>query len=97
MKFETTSILGAGSWGAALAVLWAKDGRDIILWGRNPAGMDRLRDTRASEYLPGVRIPPSIRITSDLNDCASASVVVFVTPSTAFPYNRRKLSQRAPK
>jgi glycerol-3-phosphate dehydrogenase (NAD(P)+) len=84
VKFRTTAILGAGSWGTALAALWARDGRDIILWGRDPARIARLRDSRESEYLPGVRLPQSIRVTSEMKECADASLVVFVTPSTAF-------------
>jgi glycerol-3-phosphate dehydrogenase (NAD(P)+) len=93
VKFETTAILGAGSWGTALAILWAKDGRDIILWGRNPARIAHLRDVRQTEYLPDVRLPSSIRLTSDLNDCADASLVVFVTPSTAFRAIAQKFHQ----
>jgi glycerol-3-phosphate dehydrogenase (NAD(P)+) len=84
VKFETTAVLGAGSWGTALAALWAKDGRDIILWGRNPGRMERLRETRQNEHLPGVSLPNPVRLTSDLGDCADASLIVFVTPSTAF-------------
>lgn len=85
MKIETTTILGAGGWGTALATLWAKDGRDILLWGHDPARIERLRKTRVNEdYLPGVTLPGNIRLTTDLQDCASSGLVVFVVPSTAF-------------
>ena len=44
----------------------------------------RVRATRENpDYLPGVRLPESIRVTSDIVDCADADLIVFVTPSTA--------------
>ncbi len=84
MKLEKTTILGAGGWGTALSVLWAKKRHDILLWGNNPSRVERLRQDREnSVYLPGRRIPDSIGLTSDLKDCAAADLIVFVTPSTA--------------
>jgi glycerol-3-phosphate dehydrogenase (NAD(P)+) len=85
MKIETTAILGAGSWGTALAALWAKDGRDIIMWGHNAERIEQLKESRENrDYLPGKILPPNIRLTSSMADCASADLVVFVIPSTAF-------------
>jgi glycerol-3-phosphate dehydrogenase (NAD(P)+) len=84
VKLEKTTILGAGAWGTALSVLWAKKRRDILLWGNNPSRVERLRRNRENtDYLPGIRIPDSIGLTSDLKDCAAADLIVFVTPSTA--------------
>jgi glycerol-3-phosphate dehydrogenase (NAD(P)+) len=85
VKFRKTAILGAGGWGTALSVLWAKQGCDILLWGNNPSRVERLRESREnSDYLPGIRLPDTIGLTSDLKDCAGADLIVFVTPSTAF-------------
>lgn len=85
MKIESTAILGAGSWGTALAALWGKDGREVVLWGNNASRVERLKQTRENnEYLPGVKLPDSVRLTSELSDCAGCSLVVFVVPSTAF-------------
>lgn len=84
MKFKRTAILGAGSWGIALAVLWAKRGNAITLWGHTPERVERLNATRQdADYLPGVKLPASIRVTSELSDCAGAELVVFVVPSVA--------------
>lgn len=84
MRFKQTAILGAGSWGIALAVLWAKRGNAITLWGHTPERVERLNSNREdADYLPGVKLPPSIRVTSDLSDCAAAELVVFVVPSVA--------------
>lgn len=84
MNFASTTILGAGSWGTALAALWATDGRSVTLWGRDPARIERLKATRTNDYLPGIYLPPSVRLTSKIEECGTASLVVFVTPSTAF-------------
>ncbi len=85
MKIETTAILGAGGWGTALASLWARDGRDLLLWGHNAERIERLRQTRDNrDYLPGVNLPGNVRLTSDMTDCAACGLVVFVVPSKAF-------------
>ena len=83
MKIGETAILGAGNWGTALAWLWAKDGRQVSLWGHDAARVARLRETRDnSDYLPGLTLPGSVRVTSALSDCAGADLIVFATPST---------------
>ncbi|MGI8819507.1 MAG: NAD(P)H-dependent glycerol-3-phosphate dehydrogenase [Chthoniobacterales bacterium] len=83
MNFTRTAILGAGSWGTALALVWAKRGNDVLLWGHNPEHVEHLRKTRESPHLPGFKLPEAIHVTHDLAACASADLVVFVTPSTA--------------
>lgn len=78
------AIVGAGGWGTALAVLWAKHGHAITLWGHNPSRTERIRATRENvDYLPDIRLPESIDVTSDIIDCARADLIVFVTPSIA--------------
>jgi len=84
MNLKRTAILGAGSWGTALAVLWSKRGNEVTLWGHNEERAARLQASRESaEYLPGIRLPPAITVTSDLADCADADLIVIVTPSVA--------------
>lgn len=84
MTFERTAIIGAGGWGTALAVLWAKQDKEITLWGNDEERADVLRRSRVNEtYLPGVALPESVHVTSDLRDCAKAELIVFVTPSVA--------------
>lgn len=84
MKFKRTAILGAGSWGTALAILWAKRGNEITLWGHNAERLERVKASRENaDYLPGMKLPPSIAITTELADCTDADLIVFVTPSVA--------------
>jgi glycerol-3-phosphate dehydrogenase (NAD(P)+) len=81
---KQTVIIGAGSWGTALAALWAKDGRPISLWGNNAERIARVQDSREnSDYLPGVRLPDNVRASHELDDCGKADLIVFVTPSIA--------------
>jgi glycerol-3-phosphate dehydrogenase (NAD(P)+) len=55
-----------------------------VLWGHNPERAAQLRETRENAgYLPGVKLPESIHVTSELADCAGAELIVVVTPSTA--------------
>src|SRR5947209_1487724 len=84
MNIEKTAIVGAGAWGTALAWLWGKNGREISLWGHNGGRVLRMQETRENtDYLPGIKLPESVRVTSELRDCAGADLIVFVTPSAA--------------
>jgi glycerol-3-phosphate dehydrogenase (NAD(P)+) len=84
MSTRSTVILGAGGWGTALAILWSKRGNQITLWGHNPDRVARVRETREnSEYLSGIKIPDPVALTSEISDCVSADLIVFVTPSVA--------------
>jgi len=94
VKLEKTAILGAGGWGSALSLLWAKKGHDVLLWGNNPSRIEGLRETRENrDYLPGIKLPHSIGLTSDLKECAAADLIVFVTPSTALRAIATRLCQ----
>ena len=84
MRIRNTAIIGAGGWGTALAVLWSKRGNAITLWGNDPERAAKLRERREnSEYLPGVKLSDTIDVTSDIANCSSADLIVFVTPSVA--------------
>lgn len=91
MSFQKIGIIGAGSWGTALAILLAKKGAPIALWGNDAAHIERMKATRANEdYLPGVPLADGIGPTSDLRETVAADLVLFVTPSTAI----REVSKR---
>lgn len=61
------AILGAGAFGTALAVTLARDGRDVTLWTRDAGhALDMARMRMNATRLPGVPLPASIRVTSDL-------------------------------
>jgi glycerol-3-phosphate dehydrogenase (NAD(P)+) len=80
---RAVTVLGAGSWGTALAVHLGRAGHDVRLWARDPGLAGELRSRRANAvYLPDVTLPPSITITSDLAEAMQdAELVVSAIPS----------------
>lgn len=90
---KATAVLGAGSWGTALAVHLAKAGHHVRLWARDNAFVDELRHTHANErYLPGIALPERIAPTASLEEALSgARFVVVAVPSHGF----RAVVQRA--
>ncbi len=80
------SVLGAGAWGTALAVAAAAR-HDVLLWGRDAAGMKAMQRTRCNaRYLPDVALPATLRLGAD-HDAAvahgSAGLLVVATPMAA--------------
>ncbi|MGE0032107.1 MAG: NAD(P)H-dependent glycerol-3-phosphate dehydrogenase [Steroidobacteraceae bacterium] len=77
-------VLGAGSWGTALAIQFARGGERTVLWGRaedDPAELARAR--RNERYLPGAEFPPSLAIEPDLAKAVgSGEDIVLVVPSS---------------
>ncbi len=79
------SVLGAGSWGTALAIQLARNGHDTALWDRNPDRCEAMnRDHRNPRYLREVDLPESLRAEPDLHRAlAGADLVVPAVPSHA--------------
>ena len=83
MNGHRVAVLGAGSWGTALAVHLARVGHDVRLWGRDPALVADMNARRANAvYLPDVRFPPALDGTANLDDALrDAALVVSAVPS----------------
>jgi glycerol-3-phosphate dehydrogenase (NAD(P)+) len=79
------AVVGAGSWGTALAHVFAAQELDVRLWARKPALAEELGRSRENRrYLPGVRLPESVAVSSDLGmACVGAEIVVFAVPTQA--------------
>ncbi len=77
------AVLGAGSWGTALALQFARSGRDVRLWGRDESQLEAMSKSRANErYLPGIPFPSNLHLEPRLEDClADAGVVLVSVPS----------------
>lgn len=82
---STIAVLGAGSYGTALAIQLARLGNDTRLWGRDAAQMARLEGERVNaEYLPGCKFPPALKPTSELRAAvADADDLLLAVPSHA--------------
>jgi len=78
-----STVLGAGSWGTALASVLASKGYPVTLWGRDGAVLDGIATRREnSRYLPGIELPPSLFATTHLaKSLEGAELVVLAVPS----------------
>lgn len=89
------AVLGAGSWGTALAALLAGNGRPCILWGRDAAQLAEMSAARCNRrYLGDLALPAALRLETDLARAVrQADDVLVVVPTSAF---RAVLQQTAP-
>ena len=80
------AVLGAGSWGTALAIQCARAGRPARLWGRDRAHMETMsRERRNSRYLPGAPFPDSLHLLADLSAVIDGvDDVLLAVPSHGF-------------
>ena len=83
---QAIAVIGAGSWGTALAVLLSRSDKPTWLWARNPEHVKLMQDERANQrYLPDVVLPDALVISDQLQEVISHSHdVLVVVPSHAF-------------
>jgi glycerol-3-phosphate dehydrogenase (NAD(P)+) len=86
MNRKTIALLGAGSWGTAVAIHLAERGHRVLLWGHNPQHVALMANERAnSKYLPNTPFPDSLLPLTDVNQGISeADEVIIAVPSHAF-------------
>jgi len=82
----SVTVLGAGSYGTALAFCLARNGHRILLWGRDESHLATMHKERQnSRYLPGATFPDTLELESDLATAISQSRdILVVVPSHAF-------------
>lgn len=80
------TVIGAGSYGSALAISLARNGEHVVLWGHEPQHVAQLEIDRANDaFLPGVSFPPTLIVTADLKQAVEASCdLLVVVPSHVF-------------
>lgn len=81
MALERIAVLGAGSWGTALAQAAIRAGRSVILYARDPAAADRIARTRDNPKLPGIRVDPAIIVTASLAEAVRANAILLAVPA----------------
>ena len=82
MTSPSISVIGAGGWGTALALLMARRGFKVPVWGHDAAHILAMRRDRANEkYLPGIPLLPEVVPTDDLAKCLEAKILFVAVPS----------------
>lgn len=76
------AIIGAGSWGSALAIYLAKQGHEVKLWSYNDDERDLINNKRECVFLPGVEIPEGVWASENFEKVLDgAEIILHVTPS----------------
>jgi len=89
------TVLGSGGWGTALALVLLENGNDVTLWSYTQEESDVLRQTGENPMLKGVKLPPELKLTTDINVVKGCQAVVLATPSFAVRSTAAALRQVA--
>ena len=82
MSFDRLGVIGGGAWGTALAQVGASDGREVLLWAREPEVVEAINSDHENKvFLPGPKLDPGIRATPDLGDLNGCGALLVVTPA----------------
>ena len=94
----SVAVLGAGSWGTALAALIARHAHRTVLWGRDAVVVEAIdRRHENPHYLPGIALPDTLRAITDLAAALrDADLVLVVVPSHAFTETLHALAPLRP-
>ncbi len=85
LKRPDIAVFGAGVWGAALAIAWAKAGHEVALWGHTPTKIAELISTRHHPRLNGVELPRNLHPVSDPADAFRAPLWISSIATQASP------------
>ena len=82
------AVYGTGSWGTAFAAVLADAGTSVRMWGRRAEVVDQVNAGVNEDYLPELRLPPSVTATTDPQEAAAgADIVVLAVPSQTLRAN----------
>lgn len=86
MTSTSVAVLGAGSWGTAVAIHLARYGSKVKLWSRNIAHVNAMQRERCNaRYLPGFEFPTAITVCAEIQDCVQDSKhIIIAVPSHGF-------------
>ncbi len=79
--FDTIGVVGAGAYGAALALAAARAGRKVLLWARDAATVAAIEQTRTAPRLPGISLPETVSATGDLAALATTDALLVTVPT----------------
>ena len=79
-------VLGAGSWGTALARLLCQNRHRVTLRSWMPEHIEQMQaDRENKQFLPGAALPPELQLTADMAAVKTADMVLLAVPSPALP------------
>lgn len=95
-KADRIAVLGAGSWGTALAIQMARSGTEVSLWGRDAELLGEMAQLRENQrYLPGAAFPESLTVKADWNEAIEGMDTVLISvPSHSFRGILKKLPEK---
>ncbi len=91
--FATIGVVGAGAYGAALALAASRAGRTVRLWARDAATVEAIDRTRQAPRLPGIDLPEAIRATARRGDLAGCDALILAVPTQSL---RQACAEMAP-
>ena len=94
-SYPPVAVIGTGSWGTTLAILLARNGRDVRLWARTGDEATRLNTERENmEHLPGIAFPANLTVTAEPEQAImNAGLVLLVPPAQKMRANTRIFSE----
>lgn len=97
MTKQKIGVLGAGTWGTALARLLAENGHDVTIWSALPEELKSMATTHRHPNLPGMQLPAALHYTADMADiCAGRDLLVFAVPSVFVRSTAKKAAHYLP-
>ena len=91
MAKRKIGILGAGTWGMALARMLCVSGNDVLVWSALGQEIDNLSTTRVHPNLPGMKIPQELKFTKSMEEvCTDKDILMFAVPSVFVRARRPK-------
>jgi len=95
VNMKKIAVLGAGSWGTALAMVLSDNGHSVMLWGNNSDQINEINELHINKkYLPEIELPHSLKATDNLSDAVKdAQYILLVVPTKAI----REVCQKVKK
>ncbi len=96
MKTSTIAVLGAGSWGTAVAIHMASVGHRVMLWAHNPQHVSDMQQNQCNQrYLPNIPFPATLKPIASLDECIKQSDhIIIAVPSHAFASLLSQITQK---
>ena len=95
---KSIGVIGAGTWGLALARTLALNGNDVTVWSAIPSEIDELNETHRNSRLPDMNIPDNIIFTKSIEDaCKNKDIILFAVPSVFVRETASKVREFLPE